>query len=51
LALPSVERNAGKGVERAFQVEAALVQIIEGLRDEGVEQRGGITTLRRCRLP
>ena len=49
--MPGVERNAGEGVERALEVEAALVKIIEGLRDEGVEQRGGIATLRRCRLP
>lgn len=51
MALAGVECNAGEGVERGFEVEVPFLQIIESLRDEGVEQRGGVAPLRRCRLP
>ena len=51
VTLPGVERDAGEGVKRGFEVELPCVEIVEGLCDEGVEQRGRVATLRRCRLP
>ena len=48
---PGVERDAGEGVQRGLEVEVTLLEIVESLRDEGVEQRGRVATLRRCRLP